>query len=103
MKTKNDDCIEIITVRLNACGDTRAFQTVLQELLKASAEESEPVSIELYKSEQVENDWAIHLRHPVAVRGGKSPLGINLAEVLHSVGLVHHKTWKSKKINSLQN
>lgn len=103
MKPKNDDCIEVITVRLNTCGDSQIFQNVLQELAKISAEESDSVSIELYQSEQVANDWAIHLRHPAAVRGGKSALGINLAEVLHSVGLVHHKTWKSRKINSLQN
>lgn len=69
MKTQNDDRIEIITVRLNACADNQTFQTVLQELVKASAEESEPVSIELYKSEQVENDWAIHLHRSAAARG----------------------------------
>lgn len=99
MNTANDDFIEIITVRLNACGDTQTFQAVLQELAKASTDESGPVSVKLYQSEQVENDWAIHLRYPAAAQGGKSPLGTNLADVLHSIGLVQHKLWKSQSLN----
>lgn len=96
MSKRNDTLMEIITVRLNSSRDAQAFQEILRELAKASEDESQAEAIKLYRSEQVESDWAIHLSYPIArKKTGKSSLAAHLAEVLHLAGLVQHRRWRS--------
>lgn len=87
--------MEVITVRLNTCGDTLSFQGILKEVAKLSSDSEGFDSIKLYKSELVENDWAIYLHYPGGKKDGKSSLVTRLAEALRSVGLVHHQLWRS--------
>ena len=86
--------MEVITVRLNTSGDIQAFQEILRELAKASEEELKTAAVKIYKSEQVENDWAIYLWYPEVEKNGKSSLATNLTEAIHSFGLGHHKIWR---------
>lgn len=101
MCERKDELIGIITVRLNTCSDTQNFQAILKELAKAAQHEPKAYSIRLLKSDQVENDWAIHLNYSVAEKEGKSSLAANFAEALHSVGLVHQELWRSCDLSDL--
>ena len=88
--------MEIITIRLNSSKDAQTFQEILRELAKASEDETQFEAVRLYRSEQVESDWAIHLSYPITKKNsGKSTLATHLAEALHSAGLVQHRRWRS--------
>jgi hypothetical protein len=101
MNDSNNHLMEVITVRLNTCRDTQSFQGIMKEVAKLSSESSEFDSIKLYKSELVENDWAIYLHYPAVEKEGKSSLAARLTEVLHSVGLVHHQLWRPCDIGDI--
>lgn len=94
MKTNTNELIEMISLRLNSYGDTHIFQEILNDLSDVFRQPGYPFrSARLYKSSQVDNDWAIYLRSPSAETGVKSSLAISLAEALRTVGLVHHTVW----------
>ena len=95
MSKRNDTLMEIITVRLNTSRDAQTFQEILRELAKASEDESQAEAIRLYKSEQVESDWASHLSYPIVEKSRRSSFAAHLAEALHSAGLVQHRRWRS--------
>ena len=95
MNNSNDHLMEVITIRLNSCGDTNSFQEILKDVAKLSFDSAEFDAIKLYKSELVENDWAVFLHYRHVKKDGKSPLVTRLAEALRSVGLVRHQLWRS--------
>ena len=94
MNDSNDHLMEVITIRLNTCGDTHSFQGILKDVAELSSDSAEFDSIKLYKSELVENDWAIYVHYPGVKKDGRSPFVTRLAEALRSVGLVHHQLWR---------
>jgi len=95
MKKITNEVIEMITVRLYSMGDTHAVQEILEEMTEAFKDPvSSHRSIRLYKSEEVENDWAIYLNHPATEKNKKSDLARRLVETLRSFGLVNHTVWK---------
>lgn len=101
MKHRKDHLIEIITVRLNTCDGTHSFQEILKDVMNSSQGSPDSELIKLYRCEVVENDWAIYLHSPVVEKGGRSSLAARLAEALCTVGLVHHKLWRSCDIENI--
>lgn len=95
MKDRKDHLIEVITVRLNSCSTTHTFQEIVKDVMDSATQSTDFESIKLYKSEMVDNDWAIYLHSPMIEKDGKSSLATHLTESLRSVGLVHHKLWRS--------
>lgn len=95
MKTNTDDLIEMITVRLNNYVDTHIVQETLKDLVDAFGQPGYRLrAARLYKSSQVDNDWAIYLYSPPDKRAVKSSLAISLADALRNLGLVHHTVWR---------
>ena len=96
MKKTTQGLIEMIIVRLNSISDADVVQRIFIEMAEAFRQPAYQLrSVRLCKSEQVENDWAIYLHHPAKKGDGKPGLAVSLAEMLRSVGLVHHTVWRS--------
>jgi hypothetical protein len=64
-------------------------------LLEELAEEREILSITIYRHEELETDWSIHLQFVSdSDRAGRSQTGIRLASLLKEYGIVHHSIWR---------
>ena len=64
----------------------------LADLARAvAAEDSGDVEVRVYRHPSVEGDLLIHLHHDGGAQ--MSPLGIRLASILRSCGLVDHSVW----------
>lgn len=94
MKTNSNDLIEMITVRLNTCGDLKILNQILRELEGGFTHPGGGSGTAgIYRNGQVDSDWSICLRYPSGEKVEKSPLAINLAEILRPAGLVNHSVW----------
>ena len=109
MKKTTEDLIEMVTVRLYNIDDTHIVHDILKNLAETFKEPADSYrSVKLCRNEQIENDWAIYIQHPLTERDGKkdnkSDLAVSLAEMLRDVGLVNHSIWKpcdTQDINNL--
>ncbi|MBW2185746.1 MAG: hypothetical protein JRG71_04845 [Deltaproteobacteria bacterium] len=95
--------IEIVSVRLCDPTNKEAVQAVFDQVNPQLSEREElDGCAELYLNAQNESDWSIHLYWKAQVQvPSKTLLGIGIAEVFNSLGLVNHSIWQ--KGYSVQN
>lgn len=88
--------VEIITARMG----TQMFEFLDPERffadIRACVDTGNPTSVSMvtYRNSLVENDWSLHLRWRTGLQPpGKTELGIKLANIVRSMGLVDHTVW----------
>ncbi len=82
--------VEIIHIRLFRSEDHTKMESVFSELQAGSPS----VRACLFRHSRVDNDWSVHLLHPMgSEKGDKSALGRRLADSFESIGLVQHSVW----------
>ena len=92
-KLKNMNWLEIIELRTSSNNDPE-LQNVFKQLVKELKLDPEYPKITVYHNYAVDCDYSIHLAHhrfQPEERG--SALGLRIAAILKTFGLVSHNTW----------
>ena len=94
--------LEIIELRTGSNNDPE-LQNVFRQLVKELKLDPEYPKIKVYHNYAVDYDYSIHLSHHLfqpEERG--SALGMRIAAILKTFGLVSHNTWIEQKNKSRQ-
>lgn len=94
-KTENK-WVEIISVRLSSPEHRSKVRKIIAHVRSGRCPlTGNKVSAELYVNQVLEMDWSIHLiRKETDGPPGKTFLGVNIAEMLASLGLINHSVWE---------
>ncbi len=91
--------LEIIELRTGT-NNTENLEKVLQKIVEALKNESDPRKIKIYRSYSVHSDFSIHLAHKLTKPDKRgSQLGLHLAASLKKFGLLNHQIWHEMKSN----
>ena len=86
-------CLEIIELRAGSNED-QELQNVFGQLVRELKLDPEDPKITVYHNYAVACDYSIHLcHHQFHPDGQNSPLGMRIAAILKTFGLVSHNTW----------
>ena len=85
--------IEIIELRAGSNKD-QEVQNVFRQLVKELKLDPDYPKIKVYQNYTVESDYSIHLaHHQLQPEERGSALGMRIAAILKTFGLVSHNTW----------
>jgi hypothetical protein len=101
-KLKDMKWLEIIELRKGSYKD-QELQNVFKQLVKELRFSSEYHKIKVYHNYDVDCDYSIHLAYDqVQPDACGSELGMRIASILKTFGLVSHNVWIEQKNNLLQ-
>ena len=90
-------CLEIIELRTGSNKD-QELENVFKQLVKELKLDPEYPKIKVYHNYAVDCDYSIHLsHHDLKAEEQGSALGMRIAAILKSFGLVSHNTWIEQK------
>ncbi len=94
---KGNKWIEIISVRLFSTENRNGVREVMDHVRSGCCPVTgRAISAELFMNPALEMDWAIHLfRGAGDGPPGKSSLGVSIAELFASLGIVNHSVWSA--------
>ena len=89
--------LEIIELRTGNTKD-KELENVFRQLVKELKLELEFTKIKVYHNYAIDCDYSIHLvHHQLSPEEGGSALGMRIAAILKTFGLVSHNTWIEQK------
>ena len=89
--------LEIIELRTGNAND-KELKNVFRQLVKELKSEPEITKIKVYHNYAIDCDYSIHLaHHQLRPEEGGSALGLRIAAILKTFGLVSHNTWVEQK------
>jgi len=101
-KVKDMKWLEIVELRKGSHKD-QELQNVFRQLVKELRFSSEYPKIKVYHNYAVDCDYSIHLVHDqVQPDSCGSELGMRIASILKTFGLVSHNVWLEQKNKMLQ-